>query len=1700
MPDNPAPSPAWKNQGADPVKKDPAVPAWKQEAGAAAPGGAHAWQTQSTAPPATSKPRSKVTKLVLALGLLGVLLGAVIVVILWLRPPQKACWIVLGASYDDNLSIPHNALGWKTLKDLADTTIARAYPSGDLVEVDGQKSWDKQWGELKAFKEETALVYLAFHGGADSKGAYLFLNDARGQERMYVKDIIAQLPKQWAKKNVVLILEPGPIAAHWTSGMMQNHFVRELKKLKSDIEKSGNLFVLCGCDEGQVSWPSEEWRQTVFGHYVIEGLSGAADRGDGGRGRVTLGELYAYLKDEVNAWALAKRGAAQTPFLLGNEERARNLELAQVNAAKSAGGAPDAKQFTPPAGLAEAWDTCEKLRNQVPSPAAYTPLLWRRYNDLLLRVEQLERAGDPTGKATQLKGELATLKADIEGNARIGVKAADGTLALPLAGALGLSASAKAELSRTDLSRFFERLWLAADGEKQKKLLDDFLINSKFADELRGDAGKALYADLCRELLVYVTESNTIGPSDLGPALKGDCKARAVARLLEEQFKLPRPAEVHYLVMLLEDLDPKSTPSIVDLQLALKVRLLAEEAALGRYDAGVHPYSELVFPWIKKQVEEADTERCLGENWLFGAGEAHWKTARTLLGGALAKYQKAKDDAKVIRDAFSMRDQVLADLSYYAQWLAHRRLPRDIEPFQQWQSQVERLAKRVGDLSWCLEQSDFQGPKFGKDRISDQRNPEGLSPRKLLEKLTSDIHRDYKEALTGLGDKFHKEWLSYHDRQDHLPANWHELEAFLSVPLVDKGAARMHLLTISRNLSKKMHDGHATFTEKDQESVEQRTARVRVQTQLALAVLVRDAKDGHALAAIDKSLPVDEIDKTGSRIGRHWQQLTDDVIKELPASLQSQSLSEAAAKLRESEFICRLLPVGTKLSLGPFGPPEGLRHLRQHDLLLWQASRVVEDHWYGEGEPRVPYYEPVAQAYAKMAKELAAIGAGNETIAAERKKQADHFLSDKVKVAGMEVTGPKQGHWTSEQSFPLSWGIKGEKGVPSGVPMVWLQLPDGSPVKAKESLERTALERWQPGAGAPAKFRLEKKEGKNEESKQTKAVLSTLYRGQRIDTPIQIDFWNPDTIVRHIPPEKAGVAFRMAKDFDYGAIAFVLDCSGSMVNKKVEKRPRWEYALEALQSTLENVPDNTFVSLSIFITRGKDPEALPVHEVVRPPDRWNAGDLQGVMRKLRGLEFTQGVSPIAEAIVKSREDGFPQRNVYQGPKLIVALTDGDDTWSVGDPEKIGQAKFNTLVADYLKRNFADDSYQVHIVCFNDQKTKEDQAEAKRASLQFKVVEYLDPPGSFRLQPKPGELAKDLELAIRPKLRVQIGETKVPGRLGEGISLSRFERGLQWWDLEPELHTLWLQGRKAEDVRLLRGDFLILTLNRDAKSQLFFERSLFSREENVERFAEGKKGAWQVAVLENHISSKGDLASQLVVLEETPVRTKGIQQRQPGFVWLELKPQIDQSDGRGIELLEWRRDYVFAAPSLSLQERGWPFKNGQPVAADLRVWWSSFPFPENAAYSLTLDRNPAKSLTENFAKTEPYRVGKTTLRIESASVEDHEVAVAPVKRQLKPCLVIRVEHEPKRPVHVQLRTAEGLTLGEEHRYFAGANKYTALFWNLPNADNASFSLNVIALEDFQRVTEAVTLNWVTFNLPVPTPRSRRPTAVDIPDAP
>ncbi len=771
-------------------------------------------------------------------------------------------------------------------------------------------------------------------------------------------------------------------------------------------------------------------------------------------------------------------------------------------------------------------------------------------------------------------------------------------------------------------------------------------------------------------------------------------------------------------------------------------------------------------------------------------------------------------------------------------------------------------------------------------------------------------------------------------------------------------------------------------------------------------------------------------------------------------------------------FASRLLPGGlvplarwNEQEL-PYGPAQGLRDLRLHDLLLWLAKRAEQDHWYKEGTAalRQPYYRPAAQAFGAMAQLLAKKGI-REPIASQRALVARKF--DNVAVAGLKIPKASSPDWTSETSFPVTWNIEGEPGTPAGLPMSWLELDPDGPLQASPNqfVGREAAKDWRSGGGYPRRFALQRVEKADEPENYGRATFVALFRGQKIEEAFTPKLWPPETIVNYVPPEKAGAAFRLENGFHYGAISIVLDCSLSMLYKEnyIKNKPRFYHATQALKRMLETIPENTWVSLVVFVKparKGGSP-----FEFLRLPDEWKPGQEVALIRKVEQIPEKDFLdyTPLADAIVESLDKGFPER--YKGPKLIVTLTDGDDNSSFkSTPEKFTQVRHNMNVKTGLRNSFADSNKtELQIICFNEQKDPE----SKNAKEQFEeAVKLLDPPGNFHVQPDPEELAKDLELAIRPRLVLKKDKQVVRGY--DERPINRYDAGgLDWRRFEPGDYTAHVKNAGPQDIHIEPGELLIFTLTRDPRDQrISWQRSLFADERSDKKIADGTKGGFLVALLQNQID-KDDTVRQLFTLETADKKT--LREQSPGFVWIETKAK---GPAQRAGLVTWQRDFRFPAPAFRAEIQNWPMTESSdsvpdpaPAAADL--WWTLS--PKSLQFSSMLEGvKVALDPRESLPIKHHFKGSKNDIIVESVGWEGTK-------------LVVRIKHDPQKPVFVQLGPLPNVEPSQEHRFYTAANKYTASFAGLANAKPAEITLNVISIEDFKKVAERVTFDV----LPPPT---------------
>ncbi len=663
-------------------------------------------------------------------------------------------------------------------------------------------------------------------------------------------------------------------------------------------------------------------------------------------------------------------------------------------------------------------------------------------------------------------------------------------------------------------------------------------------------------------------------------------------------------------------------------------------------------------------------------------------------------------------------------------------------------------------------------------------------------------------------------------------------------------------------------------------------------------------------------------------------------------------------RLAEAEFESRLLPGGIVPKRSddlPYEEPAyGLRKLRLHDLLLWQGQRVDAD-YYWQGDD--PYHVKAAQDYADMAEYLAELWPDK----LERSATAKAFRQS-VQKRELRLAPSPEMKWTSEISLPLSWSLQADPGVPNGVPMY--RLPNEKTWLPLEVKDWQNDKRW---TIPPDRFLLKS----TADSKNTPAnsTLTCFFRGRLLTNTVPVVKALPTTIVHQFPPDKASLAFRLDKGFNYGAISFVLDTSASIGAKKVNGIKRIDHAIQALKRTLEIIPDNTFVSVMVF---DNSPRGF---KLLRGPERWDSRAylnswINAVKEQTKVLADS---SPIAATLVESLKTGFPPEGDFSGPKLIVALTDGDDNFlsSTDYPrtnwkdDDANYEKYNKRVAGRLEETFKGSDVRLFIVCFNQDDTPSDKAEIKRARDQFAVVQNFEPKGEFKVQKDPGQLAFDLELAIRPRLTL----------VDDGTGKVRFDKdpiktfnmgGLQWHRFEPypfkaDSFKVWVQENKKQDVALNSGDNMILTLKRTG-SVVQFERSLFAEE--VERSTPIKKistNPWLISVLGNQINKKSNSLHQVLAIEKNKGATK-LQQSSPGFIWIEVKPKDGSVAGPAI----WQRDYSYPAPALKLKIDNWPAGGTkEPISAGTALWWDDDKYPANATYSIPWNKSQSVAQTNSI---------------------------------------------------------------------------------------------------------------------------------------
>ncbi|HEY8505031.1 MAG TPA: vWA domain-containing protein, partial [Gemmataceae bacterium] len=1273
--------------------------------------------------------------------LVSLLVAGIIVLVWWWRPAQYPAMTLVAPAAPETLALPHNAYGAATLAALAEE-LGQGRDRPRLAAQASDAGAPDAWKvALADAREESVALYFTGHGGADRDGPFLWMvpPDAPAPDpkkhRLRVADVLAELEQLPAEKNKILVLDATQLRASWAHGMLHNDFARALKALDGRIEQIPNLVVLCASAEDQRSWVSEEWRETVFGHYFREGLKGAAASPDR---RVRLSDLFDYLSREVPAWVRANRDAEQTPLLLpsqGGRERAEQVVLAIADPAAyqrpSAEAAPGAR-FEVPADLEKAWGRAAELGRAVPPPAAYAPHLWRRYLDLLLRAEELHRAGaayhNVLAEAGRLGEELTALPWSAD------LPAAVNSLAAPRA----LSGEPTDPAAQR---RVFEALWAARTDTEREKAWKAALAG-----------GEAPPAGLRRGVTAALLEA--LAERDEAPTPENLARADTLLRLTDGA--LPRPVEAHYLRMLHRDLAPQR-PGEKLVRQALRLRLRAEEVALnGGAPADEPAFGEQVFRWAGAPLAEADRLRRLGEDLLFATDPQAWARAEKYLADAAKRYDDAARDAAAVREAIRARNQAFAELPYYARWVAGYVGTLTELELERLVAQAEALAADAHQLAEWL-----QAPPAEPDRLAERLGELKALAAKVAEgrrALARAFEQDTAE-LTGTV----------------LPTNWHAIDNALRVPFLPperraKLLRDLRFISHQLNVKSQSQQSPASGLAGERDSARDRAVR---EGRLAVALLgerwVTDAaRDDPAALRWDelKDLAADpkagawweSVGEAQEQVGRLWRGLAPEV-EVLTEGAAAGDLGDAAAKLARADYLARLLDSATPLSPN-LRPGADLRRFWVHHLCLREARRALADGWAALDPDREEVYAvEAARRYADAAEGLI-LGADADRLdsaAKARRLAAVSEVRGDLRVATTEVRGPVELAFTDEPSFPLRYELVPPAGRPAGYPVFRaradrpLRLIDLDP--ERRAAVTDFAERDKPPPSVAGEIRLEFEEEARKRDQTASVTLTVLHRGHRSERRVTVRLSTvPDVVVKHTPPEgPARVAVLADEAQSNGAVAVLLDWSRSMKGEK------WAQATAALEGVLQNLPDKTYLSVALF---GESNVSI---NSVFGPELWRRGDaaqLDRVMDAVRRRAPDGDSTPIGMAVARVVESGFPPN--FGGFRTVVLLTDAKEEFS-GNPDPLGT----------IKRALRNRDVTLHMLLFRLREGDEREAVKMFGAIE---TDEFDPRGKiWRGIENQERLSAALEDAMRPRVMLLRDNRRVR-ELPEGLRVSFVQRG------------------------------------------------------------------------------------------------------------------------------------------------------------------------------------------------------------------------------------------------------------------------------------------------------------------------------------
>lgn len=1553
-------------------------------------------------------------------------------------PPRGVEFVLLGAGYEQNLSVPHNLYGWNSLADLASAIgdgTHRSYWAQHFWHVKPQPQrllLETRLAEIAPqSRARTWVLFVSAHGGVDDQGMYLLadndLSPQQPERRQRISHLLAHVKKLPPEQHKVLVFDTVHFECDVTLGMLENDFALKLRQLDAEIREIPNLVVVCASDVNELAWDCPMWGRTTFAHFWIEGLRGAAiDLDDSGRINVT--ELLAFTSAQTSHWVHTHYRARQTPWLLPTgaegQRRAKRIDLCWKDDAYEPSTPTLVAPTAVPPNLKSYWQTAADLAAQPIPPYVYQPQTWRRYLTTLERYEKLTMAGE-THAAERLASQLQSL-------------------------ALACQHDPTQLLSSLDTQRSSSAFAQPANPRLRSQAQDVFLQLSRSPPDQWAAKWKECYTaagkggkPLRSEVLQLLVDQAISDPIDRLNAV------RHVAEIVRDPLQPHCPA-LHLAVMMERDLpaDARTLAAAPLLARAIRVRQLAEQSTTGDI-LGFTQESPRVRPWVAARVAAADALRQQAEDLLFTGVEQHAEAADRFA-QAESLYLEAISDGRAVLEAYGVRDRALATLPD----LSHGVLgfPRECAAghpaLAKLESQLHAAWHEAHQLNHLLASAPILDTS--RFRGDDSANNPAEQLKAAAERVAARLD-DVDQQLAALwhelgSDKFTGERLCL-THVPALPSLDTEVRCAALAHSLQYVHRRREDLTQLLTLSAVGRNYAAAAKSPDQQVITpamQNCAARRAELGLAMlgtSWFERLGREGNdTWTEAQHRLSVFRVDPDwrtalaalADQLALRWRRMPQLIQQD---QVEGSDTEGQVRALIEADQLGRNLP---RQFYGDLDN-EASDHLRARRLaayLAWQAERTWRDHWYGQHDDETPYYALRARALLADAQRVAP------------QPQLFRDLATRLAVTDdWRLDLPARAAITPEESLTLAARVVPGQETLTGYLAVKVDYGPG--LVQRKSVARA----WPwPAQRETQTMSLEADVADHSVYTQrttapSKVTLIAYYRGRRATKSVAVDLHGTPEValVDPLAPTYATIAVEASPELaqrfgrGHGAVAIVLDCSGSMGSKAgqpFDEHTRYAQATQALATVLAGLPRGSEVSIWTFgQAHGAKKTVAKAEETVRclrPLSPWNPEDKQAYQALMSSLAYPAlepwNESAVVHAMLAAKQELVSSR----GPKTLIAITDGIDNRYQQDVQVNPQ---HWDVSTGLAESFRGTGIALQVVGFQIASHEEEEAHK-----QFNVIESFDPPGRFYKVEEASELLAALNAALDRRLRYWIEDydhRPLANESNEGwqpvfatAALPRDRASAR----PGEYRLRAVADRPIERALIVSGGDLVLGRLQSDQDQVTIERGRVLPRLYPHARVE-QAGAWSAGLLASAL--QGQRATVTVALEREPdSRELQLAVVAPARIWWQMTLDADEEQASALRAT---RVFTSGLPTWQL-ECDAPGELSLPAATTARVeaWWLE------GATAL-----PSVSLVcgRDFTHVEEL-VGRT-LNVGGMALTIRDVRWQTTEAGRR--LIVVVEGAGEAECRV---TLHGLgEVAAEHRHYQSLGRYAALF-DCPPGDNSA----------------------------------------------